>query len=354
LIERLNGNLHREMTEMKHTLRHLLIVCVLLTHAYVSADESSQFLGEKPGQWAFKYINPTTTPDEVRFKTNVSELAEWFRRNVPILAQSKGFNMQVYVTGSWDDHYRMSRANYGTRADMTFYFQLFMKDGRVWTAELPSASYYGFAINSTHAAVMPHGTFSYFSNLNDDPKREKAINAAATKMDEVRIVFPFREELAAGVHVYENPGSSGYTVIVFNPDRPSFWIPVTVKELAAIYLEYYALRPSDQILLQELKKEIAQIPEGEMDAQACMGHDSNIVFRVNGKSQGLPLSRFNPDYWDRSLPPSAIQFMTFWYPQMSPEDMEVHLKRFGYPVRSQILVNQIDWKGVAGRIMKGK
>ncbi len=44
--------------------------------------------------------------------------------------------------------------------------------------------------------------------------------------------------------------------------------------------------------------------------------------------------------------------MTFWYPQMSAEDMESHLKRFGYPVRSQMLINRIDWNGVAGRIMK--
>ncbi len=70
------------------------------------------------------------------------------------------------------------------------------------------------------------------------------------------------------------------------------------------------------------------------------------------KKSDLCVARFNPDYWDRSLPPSASQFMTFWYPQMSAEDMESHLKRFGYPVRSQMLINRIDWNGVAGRIMK--
>lgn len=336
------------------TMKPLLILCVLLIHTHASADKASFFLHEKPGEWTLKYTFQAKTPDEVQFKKNVAELSEWFRRSVPILSQSKGFNMQVAVTGSWDEHYRMSRANYGLRADMTFYFQLFMKNGSIWTAELPSASYYGFSINSTAGAMNYHGTFPYFSNVNDDPKREKAINAAAAKMDEVRIVFPFREELAPGVHVYENPGSSGYNIIVFNPKRPAYWLPVTVKELAGIYLEYYALRPSDQIILQELKHEIARIPEDELNAPAFMGHDANIVFMVNGKSHGLPLMRFNPDYWDRSLPPSAIQFMTFWYPQMSDEDMEAHLTRFGYPVRSQMLVNQIDWSGVAGRIMKRK
>jgi len=339
---------------MMKYMKPLLILCVLLIHIHASAEVAPIFLHEKPGEWTLKYAIQAKTPDEIQFKKNVADLSEWFRRNVPILAQPKGFNMQVSLTGSWDEQYRLSRANYGLRADMSFYFQLFMKDGRDWTAELPSASYYGFTINSTIGAMNYHGTFPYFSSTSDDPKREKAINAAAAKMDEVRSVFPFREELAPGVHVYENPGSSGYNVIVFNPKRPAYWLPVTVKELAAVYLEYYALRPSDQLLWQELKNEIAQIPGDELNAPAFMGHDSNIVFRVNGKNKGLPLMRFNPDYWDRSLPPSAIQLMTFWYPQMTAEDMKAHLTKFGYPVRSQILVNQIDWSGVAGQIMKRK
>ncbi len=335
-------------------MRPLFMICVLLIHTQALADEASLFLHEKPGQNSFKYAIEAKTPDEVQFKTNVHVLSEWFRRNVPILAHPKGFDMQVAVTGDWDDHYLLSKANYGLRANMTFYFHLFMKDGKTWKAELPSASYYGFTINSTLGAMNPHGTFPYFSNGTDDPKREKAIDRAATKMDEVRVVFPLREELAPGVHIYENPGSSGYNVIVFNPKRPAYWLPVTVKELAGIYLEYYSLRPSDQLLLQELKKEIMGIPADELDEPAYTGHDSNIVFRMNGKKQGLPLMRFNPDYWDRSLPPSAIQFMTFWFPQMSAEDMAAHLTRFGYPVRSQMLVNQIDWNAVAGQIMKKK
>ena len=64
--------------------------------------------------------------------------------------------------------------------------------------------------------------------------------------------------------------------------------------------------------------------------------------------------RFNPEYWDRSLPPSAIQFMTFWFPQRTESEMQEHLERHGYPVYSQMLVNQINWNDVAGLIRKGK
>lgn len=334
-------------------IKNILILLLLLTAPHAFADESSKFLPDKPGKWKLQCSKQAKTADEIKFNKNVSALAEWFRDNTPLLGAPRGYNLKTFITGSWDNYYRLSRANYGLRADMTFYFHLFLKNGKIWTAELPSASYYSFQINSTQAGTGSHGSFSYFSNITDDPKQEKRINAAAADMDAIRIAFPFREELAPGVHVYENPGSSGYTIIVFNPRRPAYWIPVTVKEMAARYLEYYSLRPSDQILLQELKKELAQIPANELNAPAYTGHNANIVFSVNGRNMGLPLVRFNPDYWDRSLPPSAIQYMTFWYPQMSSEAMEEHLKRFGYPVRSQMLVNQINW-GTVSELIRDK
>jgi hypothetical protein len=191
--------------------------------------------------------------------------------------------------------------------------------------------------------------------LKDDPKLEKAINTAASKLDDIKILSPFSKELAPGVNAYETPGSENNSVVVFNPARPNWYVPVTVKELADIYLEYYSLYQKleyEQMILAELKKEIAAIPSEEMNSQAFMGHDSNIVFRFNGRKQGLPMVRFNPEYWDRSLPPSAIQFMTFWYPQRTENEMQKHYEQFGYPVYSQILVNQINWTDVAGLIMK--
>ena len=128
--------------------------------------------------------------------------------------------------------------------------------------------------------------------------------------------------------------------------------------MAAIYLEYYSLfqkQEINQMILKELKDELSRIPEDELNSPAHSGHDSNIVFRFNGRTQeGQPLVKFNPDYWDRTLPASAIQLMTFWYPRMSRKEMDEQLIRFGYPVNSQILINQINWGDVAGLIMKGK
>ncbi|HCE57609.1 MAG TPA: hypothetical protein DER09_07290 [Prolixibacteraceae bacterium] len=74
----------------------------------------------------------------------------------------------------------------------------------------------------------------------------------------------------------------------------------------------------------------------------------NIAFLFNGRKQGQPLVRFNPEFWDRSMPPLAIQFMTFWFPQHTESEMAEHYIKYGYPIYSQMLVNQINWTEVDG------
>ena len=63
--------------------------------------------------------------------------------------------------------------------------------------------------------------------------------------------------------------------------------------------------------------------------------------------------RFNPEYWDRSRPTSAIQFMTFWNGNLTREEMDEQAQR-SYPAYPQLLVNQFEWGKIAGLIMKVK
>ncbi|MFV0605822.1 MAG: hypothetical protein ACK5NK_08290 [Niabella sp.] len=41
-----------------------------------------------------------------------------------------------------------------------------------------------------------------------------------------------------------------------------------------------------------------------------MTNYNDLTINVNGKEQGLQIMKFNPDYWDRSLPQSSIQYIT--------------------------------------------
>ncbi len=336
----------------------ILFVFVLFQAVPVNAQKPSDFLPDKPGKWSFSSNIKTPGAEVVALNKNLIVLAEWFHLNMPMLRNPKGYDLDAWVYGSWDDHYKMSKTNYALRAEMEFNFQLFLSDGGKWTVEPP---HYSFDINNTETG---HGTnpnyhhfeAEYFNSTHPDSKYkytstdEKAINDAVDQLNGLFAVFPFAKEMAPGVHVYnESVGGNLFHIIVFNPERPPYWIPITLKELAEIHLDYYTSQ-KDEFLLPQLKKEIAELSDEELNAPAYFDHDSHYVLRANGKNEGMQLMRFNPDYWDRSLPPSAIQFMTFYYPQWEEVAMDESFKNNGHPYYNQLLVNEMDWKQVASLI----
>ncbi len=140
-------------------------------------------------------------------------------------------------------------------------------------------------------------------------------------------------------------------LIVFNSDRPDFWLPLTLKEIADMYLEYYTLK-KDEFLLPYLLKELDEIPVEELNSPAFIGHDERVVLRFNGKGEGLQMMRFNPDYWDRSLPPSAIQFLTFGYHEVSQKEKDEYFENNGRPILE--IIQSIKLEDLAGLIMKKK
>jgi len=325
----------------------------------------SEFFPEKPGKWSYSTNIKTPGAEVVAFNKNLATVAEWFHQNTPMLKNPVGYDLHAVSYGISNDNYKKNAANYGLRSEMEFAFQLFLSDpsrGGKWTVEPPAYSFY---VNNTETGHGTNPNYEHFDaayfNYNHPESKykftsadEKAINNAVVKLNGIFAVFPFNKEIAPGVHIYkESVDGNFYHVIVFNPERPHYWLPVTLKELAEIHLEYYTSL-KDEFLLPQLKKEIAEYSEEELNAPASSGHDSHFVLRANGKGEGLQLMRFNPDYWNRSLPESEIQFMSFWYPQMSDDQMEEYYKNNGHPNYPQLLVNQVNWSDVAGLIMKGK
>jgi hypothetical protein len=343
--------------------KQLVIIKIIFILSYSAlAQKPSDYLPEKPGKWSYLNNVTSTEAEYIAFKKTMASLAEWFHQNVPMLTNPKGYDLLATTYGQFDKYYKMDKSNYGLRDEMHFSFQLFYSNGGKWTIEPPA---YSFEINNTETGHPQNNKVAWFDETKDDPALEKAINAAAVKMNGVFPVFEFVKQITPGVDLYrEAENAYPHHVVVYDPNRPLYWLPVTVKELADLYLEYYSLYQKleiDQLLLQELKTEIANIPPEELNARAYMGHESNIVFRINGREDGLigtekgfPLMRFNPEYWDRTRPISEIQFMTFYYPQMTDAQMDESYKNNGHPYYPQLLVTQFDWSKIAGLIKKGK
>lgn len=339
---------------MKKIIAFIIGYSILQTTS-THAQKPSDFLPEKPGRWSYLNNVTSTETEYLAYKKTMATLAEWFHQNIPMLTNPKGYDLLATTYGQFDKYYRMDKCNYGLRDEMHFSFQLFFSGGGKWTIEPPA---YSFDVNDTEAGHSSGGKVAWFDETKDDPALEKAINAAAVKMNGIFPAFEFVKQIAQGVDVYrEAENAAPHHVIVYNPERPPYWLPVTVKELADWYLAYYSLfkkNEIDRLLFDELKKEVANIPPEELNAQAFLGHESNIVFRMNGRKEGLPLMRFNPDYWDRTRPTSDIQFMTFYYPQMDNAQMEESYRNNGHPFYSQLLVNQFDWNKIAELIKKGR
>ncbi len=200
-----------------------------------------------------------------------------------------------------------------------------------------------------------HGTnfhLNGFDNTKDDPSLEGPMEKASGEMNDLFQVYPLVEEIAPGVSLF----GDGH-LFVFNPDRPPFWIPVTLKELPEMTLSYYTIFKSKemgQILLDELKKEISELTEEELNAPASQGDEKHFVLNANGQRQGLQIMRFNPEYWDRSLPPSAIQFMTLWDPQMKQAEMDEYIKNNGHPHYGQQIINALKMETLARLIIRKK
>jgi hypothetical protein len=251
---------------------------------------------------------------------------------VPLLANPKGFDLSAVAYGIWDDEYKKNPTNYGMRAEMNFDFQLFLSNGGKWTVEPP---HWNFDINNTESG---HG------GMNKEGTAGSFLNSLFT-------VFPFVKEIAPGVHYYDCENRTCGSLIVFNPNRPDYWIPVTVREVVKEKLVYY--KENDKMIYDFIKPLIDKMSEEELNSPAFNLSDDAIL-DVNGKGEGLQYMRFNPEYWDKSFPPSAIQFMTFLYSQSSTEDLEEHFRNNGYPKYSEKLLQEIDWGKLAGMIERKK
>jgi len=252
---------------MLKTIYYILLL-FLLTPNLCKSQKSSDFLPDKPGKWV---LNTYSFTSGDAFHQNVKAIAEWFHKQVPIMANPKAFDLEVDLTGYWNDKYKLQPGNYGRRGELNFNFQLFSNKGGKWTVEPP---HWSFEINNTETGHGTNSNLPGWDNTKDPESLEQPMNKAAADLNDLFRVFPLLREIAPGVKLYE-----GGNLIVFDPDRPPFWIPVTVREVAEMKLAYYSL--IEVHLLPYLKEEIAKLTEYELNAWAYSGNEELFVLNVH-------------------------------------------------------------------------
>ncbi len=342
---------------------YFILAGLLLSVVFYGQD--NKWLNDKPGTWRFENHLPEksyslrngtlSAADNTAFKKNMATLAEWFRQNHPMLQTPVGYDLRAIANWMWSDYTTRAEAEYGIPATLDFLFEIFDDKGGRWTVEPPQ---YGILVNSItggHQGLY----FTPESIVEDgsryDLSRSEDVRKARERLWQYFPVSWYKESPCPGVDVYSANTGSPEQIVVYNHDRPPYWLPVTVQELADASLAYYSLFQKieiDRMVYDQLKSEIAELSPEELAAPAYYGHGSHFVLQVNGKGQGLQIMRFNPEYWDRSLPASAIQFMSFFNPGVGIEEMAEYRQRQGHPHYPQQFADRMRWDEIVKIINK--
>lgn len=285
------------MIEMK---RVSLMFCVFSCLNLSVFSQFSAELAERKG--TFEILSRTdytdaqsgfTKADLTANLVNISDVVSLVRQT-PVLADIKGFNgrARIYTIS------HMVRCGYGVPSRISFEFSSFFynKKGEVAfnTIEPPEWSLY---INCPNGIGISSDNQDYEKGYFTVPCNKRTI--------------------APGVDVYND-----WNYVIYDPARRDYWIPVTVNEAFASAREFNAKEkdPVAAKYLQDfLEKEWNDIPAEYRDKPAYFGGGiSRVTYKPGyGDQENIfpPIMKVNPAYWNKSLPKSAIQFITF---QMDP------------------------------------
>lgn len=321
------------------TIWHFLVTGVIIIMLPATVKSQKIYQPEKPGVWSFwNRMNACDgMVDKTAFTRNLTAISEDFHQNHPMLKAIKGFDFLLELENScWSESHQRP-CDYCTTGSLYFNFQIFsIENGKEqkWKIEPPQ---WKIRVNS---ASTGHG--SDFGGLDgnrvqvDDPKLGPALDKAVAKVSEFFCVFELEKEIAPGIRLYKDGN-----LVVFNPERPDYWIPVTVKEVLDAKMAYWKIKPSDKMVYDYYVSEYQKFTPEELNTLAYEGSEDAII-DVNCRKEGLQIMKFNPEYWNRSLPKSSIQFMTMYYHVADGMETAEFIRNNGHPDYPGMFMEKID------------
>jgi hypothetical protein len=238
----------------------------------------------------------------------IIRITDLVRKN-PVFVDQKGFECETYVFAKNCP----GKFGYGIPSEIRFGFgDWFMDKGQPkfykieppsWTMQVNNL--YSFAGSSFNSSA---------SKPTEEPKAGfnfEKWKSVSEKLSECFNIPGEKEELGNGVDRYNSE-----IIVVYNPERPPYYLPVKFRELAEWKIEYWKLHPdklqSDMIATM-MEADYAKIPEAERDGWAYNNTTDERcpVLGITPIPGPQPMVRLNPEYWNKKLPRSAIQILTF-------------------------------------------
>ena len=295
----------------------LLFLCILAVIIKQVNAQDYPLLTEHPG--GFKLIDwGVYTHWDCGFtkaETNANYqkiigITDLVRKN-PVFTNQKGFECETYVYA----RNCPDKAGYGIPSELSFGFCDYFSDkGKVSMYKIEPPSW-KVQVNHFGSFVNGGKSFSYDASKPSEPPKE-GFNFEKWKSASVKTKGCFsipgpKEELGNGIDRY---GSE--LIVVYDPERPPYYLPVKFRELAEGLIDYWKFHPDkaqSDMITKMMEDEYAKIPEAERDGWAYNNtYDERCpILQITPKPGPQPVVRLNPEYWNKNLPKSAIQVLTF-------------------------------------------
>ncbi|HTY09320.1 MAG TPA: hypothetical protein VMF29_09170 [Candidatus Edwardsbacteria bacterium] len=299
----------------------LLLGVVGLVPAFPArADESEQYLFDHVGNWTFT-LNPKghigpgsyamTAAEQAQYAAKLERLAA-IVHDAPTLDPPRGID--AAVTGSvgvpYDENgecrppYRTQRVVSELRLVLKYYY---MDQGKAAVHPYPANMDVDF--NNTLPPIM-------------------GCEQGDLKDDRGRTVYRMPAELrkVGGYPLYRN-----LVMLITLPGRP-FWLPVSREQYLRALMTRAAAdgEGTYKMLLDLYRKELDALTTGQRRSQAYIGAGIKPSGLCEpGDEDASPVVTINPDYFDPTLPRTAVQLITIrWYTASNAVD-------FTAPVRPQ-------------------
>ena len=296
---------------MKNLFR-ITFVSIFIICSFANAQNGKMVL-DKPG--TFKIVNwsvhsmsgtdYTKAEKEANYKKLVA-LADAVKQN-PVIGSPVGFDCEAVLYGAGFD----KKNGYGIQCSFALHFLYFFinnKGNQVrFNIEPPS-----WTIVVNKLDCMSGGSLGYNAQKPTEDIKPgfnfESWKQVADKLTDLCYVPGKKETVADGVDRY---GSDFY--VIYNSARPAYWQPVTIREAFTLLIDFWKKHPHKMeadLMLQLIEPEYAKYSEAEKDGLAYSGGIGGIGSDPNS----TPIMRINKEYWNKKLPRSAIQIMSFSAP----------------------------------------
>ena len=294
----------------------LTLFCAICVQYSVHAQNDFPLITDHPGtfkliDWGvYTHWNCGFTKAETSANyQKIIGLTDLVRKNGAFNDQ-KGFDCETYVYAiNCPDKY-----GYGIPSELSFGFEdWFMIKGKPgkYKIEPPSWKVQVNHFNSfSNTGSYPYSTPKPTETPREGFKYEKWVSAGAKVRGCFCIPGP-KEELGNGVDRY---GSE--LIVIYNPERPPYYLPVKFRDLAEGMIEYWKFHPDkiqSDMITKMMEGEYAKFSETERDGWAYNNtyDERSPILQITTTPGSQPVVRLNPEYWNRKLPRSAIQVVTF-------------------------------------------